>query len=470
MSFSGLKLLVTAIHVELCPSHSQLTLDLLHNACSHWIKRHALLRSRIFRHYTADKRSILTNRPRYFVELSQQSLAQFTNVELIHTSDADKWQQVMRRHLHAGLDLFNSALWRLSVVLTNESANKAVFVFLMHHAITDGRNNAIFIELLSIIGALMETESVENKGTLLQSVVDVEEVKSPLGRDDYVSAFVREHPQVANEPVRVVFNGPTRIPASIGNDRTSSSNTYGPGFDFWLAKFQPETLRNLLSRLKTKTNGTAKLTSLMQTAFCFVYNQMLVARGESELAHEPLSFIVAATGRDKFNIGDLQMGVFHMVLPILLTSDEMRALTTADSVWSMAAEHTRLLHQRLGRHEEVAASIKKTKTTSSDDVDESASLSIERLVQGTALPTMDFLMALSSTGRLPQTTSPLIRATEVYCIHAKKEYDGHIFIRVTSVQDTLCVSVGYNERQFSQAFMRDMRLSLVQLIETLANS
>ena len=468
MSFSGLKLLVTAIHVELCPSHSQLTLDLLHNACSHWIKRHALLRSRIFRHYTADKRSILTNRPRYFVELSQQSLAQFTNVELIHTSDADQWQQVMRRHLHAGLDLFNSALWRLSVVLTNESANKAVFVFLMHHAITDGRNNAIFIELLSIIGALMETESVENKG-----IVDVEEIKSSLGRDDYVSLFVRAHPQVANEPSRHVFNRPTRIPASIGNDRASSSNTYGPGFDFWLAKFQPETLRNLLSRLKTKTNGAAKLTSLMQAAFCFVYKQLLVARGESELAQEPLSFIVVASGRDKFKIGDLQMGLYAMLLPTVLTSDEMRALTTVDSVWSMATEHTRLLHQRLGRHEEVAASIKKATTPSSDDNDDdhkSASLSIERLVQGTAVPTMDFLMTLSSTGRLPQTTSPLIRATEVYCILAKKDYDGYIFIRATSVQDTLCVSVCYNERMFSAAFIGEMKLSFVQLIETLSHS
>ena len=291
MSFSGLKLLVTAIHVELSPSRSPpLTLDLLHIACSHWIKRHALLRSRIFRHYTADKRSILTNRPRYFVELSQQCLAQFTNVELsqqclaqftnvelIHTGDADQWQQVMRRHLHTGLDLFNSALWRLSVVLT-ESTNKAVFVFLMQHAITDGRNNAIFVELLSILGALMQAG---DKRTTL-SGVDGGEVKSLLGRDDYVSEFVRDHPQVTNEPSRHVFDRPTRIPASIGNDRASSSNTYGPGFDFWLAKFKPETLRNLLVRLKTKTNGTAKLTSLVQAAFCFVYKQLLVARGETE--------------------------------------------------------------------------------------------------------------------------------------------------------------------------------------------
>ena len=159
-----------------------------------------------------------------------------------------------------------------------------------------------------------------------------------------------------------------------------------------------------------------------------------------------------------------------MLLPTVVTSDEMRTLTTADSVWSMAAEHTRLLHQRLGRHEEVAASIKKATTPSSDEDDKSASLSLERLVQGTAVPTMDFLITLSSTGRLPQTTSPLIRATEVYCVLAKKDYDGYIFIRVTSVQDTLCVSVCYNERMFSKAFMGDMKLSFIQLIETLSHS
>ena len=462
MSFSGMKLLVTAIHVEMS-SRLALSLDLLHNACSRWIKRHTLLRSRIFRHYSADKRSILTNRPRFFVELSQQSLAQFNNVELIHTSDPSKWEQVIRRHLHTGLDIFNTALWRLSVVAV-ESTNKAVFVFLMHHAITDGRNNAIFVELLSILGALMEADV---KGTIPSDEHGGED-KSPLGRDDYVSAFVRDRPQVANEPLRHVFNRQPRIPASIGFDRASSSSTYGPGFDFWLAKFQPDTLRNLLVRLKTKTNGTAKLSSLMQAAFCFVYKQLLVARGESELAHEPLSFIMAASGRDKFKIGDLQMGVYHMLLPILLSSDEMRSLTTPDSVWSMAAEHTRSLHERLGRHEEVAASIKKAKKTSYDDDDEAASLSIERLVQGTALRTLDFLMVLSNTGRLPQTTSPLIRATELYCIQTKKEYDGYIFIRVTTVQDALCVSVAYNERQFSQAFMREMKLTIVRLIETLA--
>ena len=464
MSFSGLKLLVTAIHVELSPSRSPLTLDLLHNACSHWIKRHALLRSRIFRHYTADKRSILTNRPRYFVELSQQSLAQFTNVELIHTSDADQWQQVMRRHLHAGLDLFNSALWRLSVVLTNESANKAVFVFLMHHAITDGRNNAIFVELLSIIGALMQTESVENKGTLLQSVVDVEEVKSPLGRDDYVSAFVRAHPQVASQQVPLVFDRPTRIPVSIGNEPVRSSSS-SDSSNFWLAKFEPETLRKLLARLKEKTNGAAKLTSLMQAAFCVVYKRLLSEHGASELAHEPCTFLVAATGRHKFNIGDMQMGVYHMFIHVRVESAEMRTLSaeSLESVWQMAAEHTRALHQRLALHQDVAASIRKPDA-------ELSSIPIERLVQGTALPTLDFLMGLSNTGRLPATSSPVIRATEIYCTHVKKHYDGYMFMRVTSVEDTLCLCVSYNERHFATAFMRKMRLSLVELIEKLAHS
>ena len=402
---------------------------------------------------------VLLRQPRYFVRIDAHKMAQFRNVAFIETSDERKWERVVEQELHTGVDLFHGPLWRLSVVHNVLEPSKCTFVFFMHHVLTDGRNHCIFIELLNIVGALLEGRECAE--------MSEQAIESAHGLCHYVNAFVKEHSaDVVGQQLDVKLDQPVRMPQALGH-RVSGNEC-----DFWHLNVAARVLAQLLARMKERTRGGAKLTGLVQTVFCSVYKRMLCKYGETELASQPFTCLIPCTGRGKFNIGDVQMGDYSLVLPSRVPSDQLTG--DLDSIWSVAEAQTRSLHDRIKRHQEVAtvcsflAAMEAAKKSKRDET-----IPLDDLIEGTCSSSMPIVISLSNTGRLVETQSAAIKVSELYCAmpsFLRHCNHGKFFLFVNTVNDNLCLTFSYNERLFSKQFMTEFRQEMSDLIEQLAES
>ena len=74
---------------------------------------------------------------------------------------------------------------------------------------------------------------------------------------------------------------------------------------------------------------------------------------------------------------------------------------------------------------------------------------------------------ISNTGVFENTreTTRGLKATEIYC--AIPSYSGHVFMRLSTINGTLCLTLSYNERVFSNAFVCQLTHAIVHLVNQL---
>ena len=454
--FAGLAMVTTALRVEL--TESEITLELLTKACSFFVKRHPLLQATIQRQYSDDKQFLYKHASQFVQMTDTDDPFAFKNVELIHTNDADKWRQVVELEMQTPLDLHNGPLWRLKVVKSSPCCYH--FVWLVHHAITDGLNNTMFVEYLNIVGALVQnTTCVE----MSDEVID-----SPLSLDDYTQAYVDSPAYKRSISNLLQLDDFDRQPRSVGNTLDGSETR------FEYVALPRETLAALLARMKERTGGVAKLTGLVETVFCLAYKQTLATYGEHELArHQPLQYLVQCSARNKLNIGISQMGCFahsvsvHFNGELPCKSNDPNDLLGNDVVWTLAAKQSRTLHERLDRDEEVLRGHMFAKAM--QGVPEK--VPVKELYAGTATTSTTHFIVLSSTGVLVNARSPsLIKATDI-CVTVPSWYrnqcGGFMFVRVTTIDGRLCLSMSYNERVYRREFMAHLSRLIVNMIDNL---
>ena len=442
------------VHTELTQPGT-LTLDLLTRACAYWLKRHAFLRAKVHRRYTWDassKKRFLDNEPRYFVPIDADDPFACRNVDLILTNNAHKWKEQVEVELTTPLDMDTGPLWRLKVIqLLNDSSDERksyTFVFLFSHVCTDGKNNVIFIELLNIVNALLdERECVEMR----------EAVESPRGLitlfREYIGRAAYVRPDLANSYQCDMQR--RQLPLTLGNTLNGSVAKVA------YVKFDEQCVHKLMAKMKQRA---VKMNGLFEAIYYFAYRRLLIEHGETELARAPLQYIVNCGGRDKLAISYSQMGLYNFILYSNIHCQDAD-MASVDGVWPLAERQTRELHERLRREEEVEqchvleALVAKADRVSLDDLRQP-----KDLAAATSVP---IAFVISNTGVFENTheTTRGLKATEIYC--AIPSYSGHVFMRLSTINGTLCLTLSYNERVFSNAFMRQLTHAIVHVVNQL---
>ena len=445
-AFAGLTFVATALRVEL--TEGEITLELLTKACSFFVKRHPLLLATIHRQYSEDKQ-FLYKHASHFVQMTDADPFAFKNVELIHTNDADKWRQVVELEMQTPLDLHNGPLWRLKVVKSSPCCYH--FVWFVHHALTDGVNNVIFIELLNILGALIENVTCVE---MSDEVID-----STLSLDDYIDNYFKSKPSQDTPLTNAYMDEINRRPTKLGNQL----NPRETSFEYFT--MPPETLRKLLVRMREKTNGVAKLTGLIEAVFCLSYKQVLAKNGEEELANlKPLQYMVQCGCRTKFGIGLTRMGCCNSSLSVHFNGE----MPNGDGdnhdlsfVWSLAAEQSKSLHERLARDEDAKGAQMFAAWMRTNET-----IALDKLYHGTPTLSTSNVVVISSTGKLANARSSVLIATDVCVViptRLRNRFGVFMFMRVTSVNDKLCVSLSFNEHIYTRDFVVD----LIRLMKTM---
>ena len=364
---------------------------------------------------------------------------EFHNVEMILTNDENKWKEQVEVELATPLDIENGPMWRVKVIQMNGDEHKYTFVFLFNHVCTDGKNNVIFIELLDIIGALLENKMC---GEMVQ-VVD-----SPAGLSTYQKEYISRDTYVKPTDLYEYDSQHRMLPDTLGSDNHHSGKVE-------YIKFEHETMKKLIAKMKLKTNGVAKINGLFEAIYYCVYKKLLLKHGEVELSKTPIQYIISCGGRDKLKINYSQMGLYNFSLFRSLVAD----VADTESIWQLAAKLTKSLHERLKRDEEI----------------ESYS-SFDELMSGSKVLSVDDLstppekslqvgFGISNIGILGNTASTIIKATELYCAVPSK----HSFVRITTVNNTLCLTISYSQKTFSTSIANELTQSLIDIVTQLCD-
>ena len=428
------------MHVEL--KQGTITLDLLNQACSFWAKRHPLLQAKIQRHFSEDMKFLYNGDDRYFVRMPAEEVFSFKNVDFIHTNDEDKWKALIENELKTPFDCINGPLWRLRVVKVKENDRKYTFLFMFNHTITDGKNNVIFIELLNIIGSL-----IEGKECIAMSEV----IETPYGMDHYVNEYA-EKENIIGKRKDYGIDNINRIPSSLGNKVNGNEIK----FDFF--KIECSLLNKLKAKMKQNTDG-CKLTGLIETICCFSYKTLLLKYGENLLAELPFQYTVTCSPRNKLKIKSTQMGCY-----ICAASVRMKISLDLESIWVTAEQQTKALHEYLEKNEEIAKYRNYTQTVRAEKIP------VSDLISGTIRENgISNFLVISNIGVLENAKSDIIKATEFYATVPTfyKNGSGHLFLRINTLED-LFLSISYNEQIYKNEFMIELKQSILELIHKLA--
>ena len=424
-------------------SQGELSLPLLNKACAFLIKRHALLRATIERKLTVDPETgstLLHTDSSFFVPVRHDPF-EFTNVELVTTNDAERWSELVSSDLQTPIDVFKGPLWRLKVVRTATSATHT-FIFTFSHVISDGRNmNAIVVELLNILAALIEDK---------QCVEMNESVDSPVGLEDHLLAHFATKEQVAKAQSMMPRND-----IDVVRKRVDLSGTR-----FELGHVDSGSMSKLIERLKANTHG-GKLMGLIEVIVCLAYEQLLAKHGETDRP-SPRKYRVSASVREKCGIALSQMGTFVSGLYVEL--DERLDKPIADdqfqeTIWPLAERRTRLLHERLKNNEEIEA---KLKSLLREDDHGPLLLDIT-----SSEPVESFCFTnISNFGVLAQCRNThVLRITELYCIFPV--FYKQIMTYMGTVDGALCFALCFHESVFRPELIKEFKDSILTSIQKL---
>lgn len=416
-------LVTTAINVDL--TKGEINLKLLNNACAHWVKRFILLQSKIIRKDIAK-----INEEKYFVHLNEDELFKFKNVELIETNDEKKYKDVVESELVQLFDLNDGPLWRLKVIKYLSQPNRYTFVFTIHHSIGDGKNLVIAIGLLNIIGSLIDNTDCEE--------LNAEVVYSPINVEALAKEFLSDETNKANSE-NMSFDEINRVPFNLG-----LSNGKHGRVDF--LKIDGQRLKKLLTTLKQKTNG-AKLTGVLELAFCQALKETTNNFGNNEFNNLPYQYYTLVSLRDKLKLKATQMGVYSLAFESVVNDiNEQEKDNNYDYIWKLGEKQSKLIHERIGNNEDVLQMSQ-------------GYTFIEDLENGLEFNEYPHTHALSNIGVFSNTTSDVIKARELYFFMPtlEKRFPGVLFIGICTIDQNLCWAFSFNEKFYTRDFISHLK-------------
>lgn len=404
--------------------------DLLKEACKYWAKRNPLLQAEIFR--AENNRN-----EKYFVTIrNQEDFFNFNNVEIIETYDTLKWKEVMDQEIIAPFDLTKGPLWRLKVIklINNDAENigfNHVFILTSQHSIGDGRSMfTLSIQLLDIIGALIENRKCPEMDSIEQSLFSVED-------------FIKQKTFEINLSDEVKLDDENRIPDCFGDQ---VSGTHGKMEYFAL---ESEKLSKLLK--KTKENcKNAKLTGVLQTLIALALKNIYKKYECEYVESKQFQIVLLVSLREKLGLSNSYNGVFSAAF-----ENSIQESLSLDSIWSIAEEKSILLHKRIKNNEDVKYF---------EHTDE-----LWNLVENGEFSESNISFALSNIGVMKNTESDVIKVYEHYLrmpsIH--KRIGSCMFNAISTINNRLCWAITYNEQTFTRAILLEIQEEMLNLIEKL---
>ena len=425
-----------AIRIEMS-NHELLTASVLQQACAFWTKRYPLLSAKIARTNDEESKRTVTF-DNYFV--SMPAGCDLNNIEIIETSDANKWSTLVESELKTQLDMVNGPLWRLKVVKLLGETNTCVhFVFTCHHSITDGRNSCIFIRLFNIIVALLEQTTCEEMSEVT--------IESHSCVEELIQASVTAgHFTLPSTDSHQGLDLKSRVPTKTGNPG-------GVHAKFDCFTLSGERMRKLKQQLKKNTDG-ARLNGLLEAVFCLAYKEMLIRYGEVDLAALPFQFYTLISVRDKLKISNEKMGVYSVGLMTLLNDPHI----SLDSIWSTIDKLSKCLHARLKNNEDLSEIV--------------AGYDVKKIGEGFNIDEYEFSHGVSNVGVVENTRdNSILKATEIYFAMPSKEkrFVGTFSSFISTIGDTLAWTFSYHEQTYTCQFIKEFIELIDQYLEKISN-
>ena len=412
-----------------------INLDLLNQACSCWIDKYTLLGSTIIRNKECGLK--------HFSYLNKSKLTNFTNVDIIETNDEMKHKEIIENELKKKLNADDGLLWRLKLIKLNLKNNyRYLFVYTVHHGISDGKNCTILLNLIEIINKLI------NKKEIIIQQVEIGKTVEELVKD-----YMKENNTSLLMDENIIYDNKTRMP-STGDEK----NGVNANIDY--LEIDKYRLSKLLA--KSRSNGI-KLTGTLETIICLAMRNTYIKHDLLELSKLNFQYYTLASVRDKLKIRNDQMGVYSVGLDTILDVDDL----CIENVWRIAFKQSKSLHSRLASNEdlklinEMESFVCYLNETNKYDLNE-----------------YNFSHSLSNIGILDNNTNDdndssfiKLKAESFYFFMPvlEKRFCGLFFIGCSTINNQLCLSFSFNSKKYNKQFVSDFKESILNIVNHLVD-
>lgn len=468
-----------------------------------WKQRHTFLLSRIvILDDECENDEKYYSHERYFALMEQDRLSSLANVsylrledehasgESLVSSEREKrrlWEFLHERELNIKpVNSRDGPLWRLSVVELERGKDYAL-VFTSHHAIIDGRNAyCILEELLTLVDQGLTADDKESSVTFdvdnLPPVLDSIE-KKLFNDDPNLLNDIHTNPEYDLTPDCKV---PDLFAATQDEDK-QVNNTSGIRFVYLFDKahlkpielvpsleysrvtqftsltFEPEKLKRLAEKCK---RADAKLTGCLHVICSLATYDLYMSHLAPREYFTKIWYHYLINLRSLAHIDNLNMGYWPVVQNGYLNTvnkqldidepDWYRVANQqqADSFWSLVKQESDTIHKRLVDMEHVETA--KTDGILLDMIERGV-----KFEQGGGVH-----YALSNLGSFPDPNLTHIGIKEIYynvsC--APNRWSTGIFHGLSTLNDRLCWSIGWNCQLISPRYVRYLCESIQRII------
>lgn len=428
--------------------------DLLLRACAYWVKRHPFLAAQIHRSDTE----------RFFVKMSNPF--RFDNVEFSETTNPDEWRSVMENEMNTRFDMSQGPLWRLKAIRIRSSQvddeiTKYAFVFTTQHSITDGRNAVeIFIQLMNILG----NESRKTKYFCLFVVYQYTGALIENKLDKIEDDVVEESRFTLEQLAEASLDKDCELKPVISNlERTNRITSYfadpkaHPRSQFQCFNTPAHKFKKLLGQMKLNAPG-AKLTSLLTTVICLAFKNLYNKYHVDDIPVSRFQFSLLGNLRAKLGLANTHMGVYIANYERKLIDSEENKLELS-TVWKLSQEESKSLHQTIGQNQDLIGIVY------ADKFQEEIARSKPEMTYSDRV----YNFKLSNIGQVSNVSSGIICMREHYVrtsnVHDRP--DGNLFIGTSTVGETMCWSICYNERLIRTEIVKELVSEIETLIDAL---
>ena len=458
----------------------------LDKSIQEWKKLHPFLRSTIVKLEDSDHKNF--SHERYFANLNEVHSTKLDNVSYLklerNNDQNNYWKLFHERELNsepiggAGDAYF---LWRINFIQLSHSLDKFEYclTFTVHHSITDGRNSyAILNQLLEIMEEHILNRYDESKYEKFKVNSSLDEMLlSSQGPDVSAIKFKSRFEHSPNDKIPAQFQNTfanvSKTECESNHERfvylfekenlapilisdllnSREENKYISKFSSFT--FEKQTVNQMLLGCR-KVN--AKLTGLLNFICSLATHQLYNAYHCQELG-QVICFHFMANLRAFLNVGNTNMGYFPVVLNGIFEAEEAKHIYDSegninkDKFWNLAKRESDLIHERINSSEMYEAS----------KLDE---ILLKLIDQNYEFENGNVHFALSNLGALTSSSS-LLHVKEFYynTSSVSKRWTAVVFHGLSTINNTLCWSIGYNSSLISDDVIQKLAENIKQIIE-----
>ena len=435
--------MLSRVFITSIPNRFTIDRNILDKPLKRWIKNNVLLQSTIYRTQKFEIKS-----PKYFVH-TKKPIEEYNNVEIQDTERNFKGMEIIEKELETDFDC-DGPLWRLKILKLikkmdqNGTCNEYYFIFTSHHSIGDGRNcYELMLQFLNILGNFLEGVQIDDDDDQIRSVEE-----TPHSLEELVTTYQAQSNYITTpKEVHTQDENIHRLPSNVGNKEATVHTQLVCIF------LESLKLSNLMKSLKLRA-PKAKLTSLLLTLLCLAYKKTCIEFKAADMTLENVQILVLVSLREKLNLSNLQMGVYSTAI-----YSKIEGELNEKSVWSIAEIVSENLHEKLKNNEEIEA--------------------IKNMPELYSLIMNDFEWCRNRSANFNFSNIGIMKNTNSNAIKIQKHFLGMscsnnrvsapLFHAITTIDNSLCWSISYDERAYSQKFVLMLKEEILTLLEKLSN-